>query len=245
MPRPGAVMNTSVLRPGQRAVTADTLIEHGGLIVLHGLGVSGPPGRITGEVRRSDHTPLRWARVRVVGTAHVTTVDSSGKFVFDSVSPGLHAIVVEHAIYDTAGLRVAEREFVLDAGSERNFEFVAPTEREVGDRLCPNRNWRWPTLRITLLNGRTSAPVADADLRLHWLTLVHEARPNLPPVPVMQDAHREARTAFDGVAIFCSIEPGRPLTLSVVDSESRLRPLVTMTLGSQENRAATIQVPPM
>ena len=243
MSRPGSVMTPRPTGMGQRAVTADTLVEHGGLIVLHGLGASGPPGRVTGEVRRPDGAPLRWARVRVVGTAHVATVDSAGRFTFDSVIPGPHAIVVEHAQYDSAGLRVAEREFVLDEGSERHFDFVAPTQREIGDRLCPHRNWRWPTLRVTLLDTQTSAPVADADLRLQWLTLVYEARQGISvPVGVMQDAYRNARTAADGVAMFCSIEPGKQLILSLLEADSRQRVLANLILALQENRTTTIRV---
>ena len=244
MPRPGSVMTNRPTGMGQRDVTPDTLVEQGGLIVLHGLGDNGPPGLVTGEIKRPDRKPLRWARVRIVGTTHLATVDSAGRFAFDSVTPGFHAIVVEHPEYDAAGLRVAEREFVLDPGSERNFDFVAPTEREIGDRLCPNRNWRWPTLRVTLINELTSAPVVDTDLRLHWQTLIYEARQNLAPVPVIREAHRNARTALDGVAVFCSIEPGKKLTLSLLESESRLRPLASLSLGLQENRATTIRVSP-
>jgi hypothetical protein len=245
MPRPGAVMTARASIMDQRPIPADTLIEHGGLIVLYGLGDDGPPGQVTGEVRGPDGGPLRWAQVRLVGTAHVAVVDSAGRFAFDSVSPGAHAIVVQHARFDAFGLRVAEQEFVLDEGSARHLTFVAPSERQMGDALCPNRNFRWATLRITLLDRRTSSPVGDAALRLQWLTLVHEDRLGArQPVAVMRDVFRDASTTDRGVAVFCSIEPAKDLTLSLLAPGDRLTPLARFKLGPRENGNVVVHLPP-
>ena len=242
MPRPGAVMTARVTGMGGRQTSADTLIEQGGLIVLYGLA-AGPPGRITGEAKNSDGRPLRWARVRLVGTAHATVVDSAGRFSFDSVDPGPHAIVVEHARFDSTGLRVAEREFVLDDGSERHFTFVAPNDRQVGDMLCPNRNARWATLRVTLVDTRTSTVVPDAALRLQWLSLVYESRQGVNgPVAVMREVYRDDRTTTAGVAVFCSIEPGKQLTLNMIEPDNRSTPLTTLTLGPQENKNVIVRL---
>ena len=243
MPRPGAVMTARLTGMGGRQTSADTLIEQGGLIVLYGLS-AGPPGRVTGVAKSADGKPLRWARVRLVGTAHATVVDSAGRFSFDRVDPGPHAIVVEHARYDSTGLRVAEQEFVLDDGSERDFTFIAPNDRQLGDMLCPNRNARWATLRVTLVDGRTSAVVPAAALRLQWLSLVREARLGVSgPVEVMRDYYRDDRTTAEGVAVFCSIEPGKKLTLNLVDPDNQSTPLTTFTLGPQENRNVIVRLP--
>jgi hypothetical protein len=243
MPRPGSVMTSRATGMSLRETSADTLIEQGGLIVLYGLR-AGPPGRITGEAVAADGKPLRWARVRLVGTGHHVVVDSAGRFSFDSVTPGAHAIVVEHARFDSTGVRVAEQEFVLDDGAERHFRFVAPTGRQIGDMLCPNRNARWATLRVTLLDPRTSTVVPDAGLRLQWLAMVHEARAGVDrPVAVMRDVYRDNRTAADGVAVFCSIEPGKTLTLNLLGSNNQSTPLMTLTLGLQENGNVIVRLP--
>jgi hypothetical protein len=228
---------------GGRQTTADTLIEQGGLIVLYGLA-AGPPGRVTGEAKSSDGKPLRWARVRLVGTAHATVVDSAGRFSFDNVDPGPHAIVVEHARYDSTGLRVAEQEFVLDDGSQRSFMFVAPNDRQMGDMLCPNRNARWATLRITLIDAQASTVVPGAALRLQWLSLAYESRLGVSgPVAVMRDVYRDGQTTSEGVAMFCSIEPGKELTLNMIEGDNRATSLATLTLGAQENRNVIVRLP--
>jgi hypothetical protein len=244
MPKPGSVMTPRVTGMDARQTSADTLIEQGGLIVLYGLA-AGPPGRITGEAKSADGKPLRWARVRLVGTAHATVVDSAGRFSFDGVDPGAHAIVLEHARFDSIGVRVAEQEFVLDDGAERHFRFVAPNERQVGDMLCPNRNARWATLRVTLIDERTSRVVPDAALRLQWLSLVAESRLGVAgPVTVMRDVNRDDRTTAEGVAVFCSIEPGKEVTLTMIEPDDRSTPLTTLTLGPQENRIVVVRLPP-
>jgi hypothetical protein len=245
MPRPGSVMTGSASMASQRTVTADTLVEHGGLIVLYGLGEDGPPGQVTGEVRGPDGRPLRWAQVRLVGTPHLAVVDSAGKFAFDSVSPGAHAIVVQHARFDAFGLRVAEQEFVLDDGATRHLTFMAPSDRQMGDALCPGRNVRWATLRVTLLDRGTSSPVGNVDLRLHWLALVHEERLGVRrPVAVMRDQIRDASTTERGVAVFCSIEPEKELTLNLVDAGDRVTPLATFKLRALENGNIVVHLPP-
>jgi hypothetical protein len=243
MPRPGAVMTARVTGMGGRQTTADTLIEQGGLIVLYGLG-AGTPGKVTGEAKSSDGKPLRWARVRLVGTEHTMVVDSTGRFSFDNVDPGVHAIVVEHARFDSTGVRVAEQEFVLDDGAQRHFSFVAPNDRQIGDMLCPNRNARWATLRVTLVDARTSTVVPDAALRLQWASLVQESRLGVSgPVAVMRDVYRDDRTTAEGAAVFCSVEPGKQLTL-MIDQDNRSISLTTLTLAPQENKNVVVRVPP-
>jgi hypothetical protein len=150
---------------------------------------------------------------------------------------------VEHARFDSTGLRVAEREFVLDDGSERHFTFVAPNDRQVGDMLCPNRNARWATLRVTLVDTRTSTVVPDAALRLQWLSLVYESRQGVNgPVAVMREVYRDDRTTTAGFAVFCSIEPGKQLTLNMIEPDNRSTPLTTLTLGPQENKNVIVRL---
>jgi hypothetical protein len=74
--------------------------------------------------------------------------------------------------------------------------------------------------------------------------MVHEARAGVDrPVAVMRDVYRDNRTAADGVAVFCSIEPGKTLTLNLLGSNNQSTPLMTLTLGLQENGNVIVRLP--
>jgi hypothetical protein len=98
---------------------------------------------------------------------------------------------------------------------------------------------------VTLLDRGTSSPVGNVDLRLHWLALVHEERLGVRrPVAVMRDQIRDASTTERGVAVFCSIEPEKELTLNLVDAGDRVTPLATFKLRALENGNIVVHLPP-
>jgi hypothetical protein len=242
MPRPSRVQFRSLGGPRRERLMIDGLGQEGGMILIHGLETFDKPGTVTGTIARSGK-PLTWTRIRLVGTPFRTIVDSSGRFRFDSVPPGLHSIVAEHPDFEVFGIRAAEEEFVLQEGATRHLVFRAPGEKEIADAMCPHRDWRLPTLHVALLDERSGRPLRGTRLRLRWIDVVTERRGDLfAKVPRERDL--DATTDDLGNAVFCSVPAERTLTLGY-PVDAGLYPLHTFKLGTQENAVATLRVSPL
>ena len=239
MPSPGARLAEPAADFGERL--KGLLHEEGGVVVLYGSEEFGAPGTVEGRVLFTSGSPLRRARVRLVGTPFATTVDSAGRFRFDSVPSGPHAIVVEHDDFASLGVRVAEQEFLLDEGTKRSFVFRAPTEEERLERACPGRDERSATLRILAVSSGTQLPVENADLKLSWTQLSRTYR-GRSLVEAMIDQWRDVRTDAGGRAVFCSVAPSLDLLLTVERNGETVE-LQRLKLNPKQVRLLTVEVP--
>jgi hypothetical protein len=242
MPRPSRVEFRGAGISKQERLVMNGLGQEGGMILINGLEAFDNPGSVTGSIVRAGK-PLLGTRVRLVGTPFQTVVDSAGRFRFDSVPPGLHAIVAEHPDYAAFGIRAAEQEFVLQEGATRDLAFVAGGEKEIADAMCPGRNWRLPTLRVTLIDEQSRRPLANVRLRMRWLDVEVTARHNDMLVKEARDIDRDVTTDAGGSAVFCSIPAARSLTVGY-PIDGGLYPLHTFKLGPQENAVATLRASP-
>jgi hypothetical protein len=222
---------------------SDGLAEEGGMIVVQGVVPFERPGLITGSVTQPNGRPLASARVRLVGTTFRAVADARGRFRFDSLPPGLYAIVAEHRDYDVFGLRAAEQEFVLVEGATRDIVLRALGEKEIADQLCPGRDWRRATLRVTLVNERTSQPMPGTRLRLRWLDVDVVVRGGLEG-RVARDTDVDLTTDQNGIAMFCSVATGRTVTLGYPVDSTGLYPLHTFRLEREQNQIATVRASP-
>lgn len=241
MPQPSMVELRGVGMTTREQLLLKGLGEEGGMILIHGLEAFDKPGTITGSIVRAGK-PLTGTRVRLVGTPFETRVDSSGRFRFDSVPPGLHAIVAEHPDFAAFGIRAAEQEFVLQEGATRHLAFVARGEKEIADAMCPGRNWRLPTLRVTLVDEKSRRPLANTQLRMRWLEVVFAMHGDLRGKET-RDIDQDVRTDDQGNAVFCSLPAARMLTLGY-PIEGGLYPLQTFKLGTQDNAIAIVRADP-
>jgi hypothetical protein len=216
------------------------LREDGGMLMYPG-STDWKPGSVSGEVVGTDGGPLRWSTVRVVGFSTPVVVDSAGRFRFDSVPPGPHVIVVEHPQYEAFGQRAAEVTFLLDEGGARHIAVRTLSDREVGDNLCPGRNWRWATLRATLLDS-AGTPLANTHLALEWLEMRRFRGPERALIERMVEVRREDWTDSAGVAVFCSVAPGRELTLNSLEEGRPAQPVGKFKLGNQQNKTIVLRV---
>jgi hypothetical protein len=241
MPRPSLIEFRSVGGPRRERLMLDGLGQEGGMILVNGLEKFDKPGTVTGRIARGGK-PLTGTRIRLVGTAFQTMVDAAGRFRFDSVPPGLHAIVADHPDFAVFGVRAAEQEFVLQEGDTRDLAFVARGEKEIADAMCPGRNWRLPTLRVTLLDEQSRRPLTSTRLRMRWLDVVVAKHGDLTGRET-RDRELDVITDHAGNAVFCSLPASRTLTLGY-PVEGGLYPLHTFKLGPQENGVATVRATP-
>jgi hypothetical protein len=240
MPQPG--MLKVMVRPGE-------FVEHRGLVhfredggmLMYPGSLDWKPGRVSGEVIGKSGGPLRGSTVRVVGVSTRAVVDSAGRFRFDNVPPGPHVIVVEHPQYEAFGQRAAEVTFLLDEAGARHIEIRTLSDRQVGDNLCPGRNWRWATLRTVLLDS-AGMPLAKVHLNLQWLEMRRFPGPERKIIERMVDVRREDWTDSAGVAVFCSVAPGRELTLNYLEEGRPAQRVGQFKLGNQQNKAMVLRV---
>jgi hypothetical protein len=243
MPRP----RTSTLRAAgsvvREALMTDGIAEEGGMIVVQGAVPYDKPATIVGTVARANGGPLSGARVRLVGTGFRVAADAAGRFRFDSIPPGLYALVAEHGDYDVFDMRAVEHEFALEEGVTRQFAFKAAGEKEIADKLCPGRDWRRATLRITLVDERTQRPMPGVLLRLRSLVVKAVMHGDV----LGREAHDvdiDVTTNPAGVAMFCSVATGQTVTLGYPVDSTGLFPLHTFRLEREQNQIATVKAAP-
>jgi hypothetical protein len=135
---------------------------------LHGQ-VSPPAIPVRGIVYDSLRLrPLAGARI-TLGGLRVTTTDPRGRFLFDSVTPGVYTFTAEHAALDSIGFSgITTRSLVRDSGDE--VRIATPSFRTLWGIACDQRP---PPNDSGLVYGTVrdvgrADPVGGADVRLSW-----------------------------------------------------------------------------
>src|SRR6185503_19750602 len=131
--------------------------------------------------------------------------------------------------------------FLLDEAGARHIEIRTLSDRQVGDNLCPGRNWRWATLRTVLLDS-AGMPLAKVHLNLEWLEMRRFPGPERKVIERMVDVRREDWTDSAGVAVFCSVRPARELTLNFLEEGRPAQRVGIFKLGNQQNKAVVLRV---
>jgi hypothetical protein len=181
------------------------ILEEGGFVDAPRLRDGERPATIAGTVRDGDGKLLAGARVVVTGTSLSATSDLRGRYLIDSVPPGVRILTVEHHVYDALGVRAGEAKVLLDEGVVRDVSFDGPDAEDVAGMLCGGDAERGRvTLRLTVLDSATARPIQG--LRLSLAERDGSADGNA----YAQDLEADA----NGVVTFCNAPANRPLALT-------------------------------
>lgn len=181
------------------------IVEEGGFVDSPHLREGERPATIAGTVRDGDGKVLAGARVGVSGTSLNAITDSRGRYMIDSVPPGVRMLLVEHPQYEALGVRAGESKVLLDEGAVRDVSFDGPDAEEVAGMLCGGETERGRvTLRLMVLDSATARPMPGLRLSL-------AERDGSADGDVYA---RELEADGDGAVVFCNAPANRPLTLT-------------------------------
>lgn len=133
--------------------------------------VTGPPRRIRGVIFDSllSSAPLRGAVLTLDATTRMTVANDSGAFEFDSVSPGMHRLVVRHPMLDSMGIDTIG--VPMSVGAQGDAATAALPDAERFMRLACNAS-RTRTGDGMLLgvvrNARTDQPMPGVEVAAAW-----------------------------------------------------------------------------
>ena len=203
------------------------ILEEGGFVDSPSLRSHERPAMIAGTIRNGDGAPLVGARVTIAETGKSTTTDSRGRYMIDGVPPGVRMVTVEHAQYDSLGVRVGESRVLLDEGTVRDVSIDGPDAGEVAAMLCgPDAVRGRGTLRLTIIDSATARPMKGLRLSL----AERDTSGN------DEAWAQEFEADGNGVVVFCSAPANRPLMLTAKSGKTSAR--VELRLP----RGLTIQV---
>ena len=189
------------------------ILEEGGVVQTGADAVAGEaPVAVTGIIRDGASLPLAGAAVSIANTMLRTVSDDSGRFSIDSVPAGLQSIVAEHPRYDALGVRAAEQDLLLDAGSHRALVLDAPSDAQIPTRLCgapPEAGHG--TLRVVVVEAVSRVPVPGMRVTLADRNARVSASGYL--------AHAE--TDLRGTALFCGAPAERLLEVTAASADKR------------------------
>ena len=181
------------------------IVEEGGFVDSPHLRLGERPATITGTVRDADGRVLAGARVVIAGTSLNATTDVRGRYLIDSIPPGVRMLQVEHPQYDAFGVRAGEVKVLLDEGVQRDVSFDGPDTDEIAGMLCGGEAERGRvTLRLTVLDSATTRPMRGLRLSLAERDGSADG-----------DSYgRDLEADENGVVVFCNAPANRPLTLT-------------------------------
>lgn len=218
--------------------TTFTLAEEGGVVKAD---VSRPPqrvGAIAGVARDSAGRAMAGAQVRLDGTSRTAVADAEGRFVFDSLDPGQHAVRLAAPWYDSLGVTAAEVAVEVRSGERRRVELRAMDARAVTMHLCRGEGAPFGrgTLRLTVRDGASGAPIGGAPVRVTWMSTVGRAAGDSVP------ASLEGETDARGVATFCEVPAERRVTVVITSRGGEGETVRELTLRAREVRAMEVGV---
>jgi len=189
------------------------ILEEGGLVQAADAALLGAkPATISGTIRDAASRPLAEAAISIAGTSLRTVSDAEGRFTIDSVPPGLQVVVADHPRYDALGVRAAEENLLLDAGSERALILDAPSDAQIPERLCgAPLEAGHGTLRLIVLEAVTLVPVPGMRVTLA------DRKAKVSGSGFFTQAETDSR----GAALFCSAPAERLLEVTATTTDKR------------------------
>lgn len=195
-----------VFRSGEGTTRKTGLLEEGGVVLRDSIDLSTATATVEGVVRSSTGRPLVGAVVRVVGTHLRAVTTNDGRYALDSVPEGVQFFIADHDSLIPYGVRVGQRQMLIDEGSRRTLEFTAPTPGEIGLSLCAGRPGARTraVLRVIAVDSTTDFPVAGARIRLSIRGAEASRAADIS----------SAETDADGAVVFCDVVTEIPLLLA-------------------------------
>lgn len=219
------------------------LVEEGGMVYADSLRLGDTPATVRGVVLDPNRRPLAGATVRLLGTARQATSDVRGAFTLKAVPAGLRMVVVTHPAYDSLGVRVAERQLLLQEGETRQTEFRGATNAMIASRACARRplGARSAALRVVLLDSLSAAPLGGRRVVV--------TRADAAAGPASADSAAagqspdrwEMETDAEGVALICGVPAATRIAISVVAND-RVSLQATLTVPAGELASRTVRV---
>ncbi|MDB4916537.1 MAG: hypothetical protein JWM95_4181 [Gemmatimonadetes bacterium] len=236
--KPGAARTDTVKAPAPKAPAAPELPK---FAYLQGVAVDSVHG-----------DPLAAALIQAEGTSRIAITDSLGRFLLDSIEPGPHRILVDHALLDTLGITLVTDTMRFVAGEITRTVLAVPAADHLATLFCKPAT---RTLGPGALVGRvrepdTEMPAVGARVSLVW----YDA--DLPGMPAglkvkKSPRVRETTVGADGTYRLCGLplafegklqaqrkDGGATAEVTISQSESVLS-LRSMSVAALPRLAAT------
>ena len=150
--------------------------------------------------------PLSGALVQVEGTGRMGATDSLGRFLVDSIPPGVYRLLVEHPVLDTLGISLVTPKMAFEANSITRATLGVPSPAFLTNIYCPGAK---RVLGPGALVGRirepdTDIPAEGARVSFVWYD---PDPPGLPSSIKMKRVPRVRSTEVnaDGVYKLCGL----------------------------------------
>lgn len=112
---------------------------------------------------------LAGAEVLIEGSDRSVITDSLGRFVVDTLPPGIYQVGVFHPVLDTLDLSLATQPFRLGPDSATTIVLAVPSARTLATRACgPREAGRESAIVGRVIDPETFIPVQHAEVSLAW-----------------------------------------------------------------------------
>jgi hypothetical protein len=150
-------------------------------------------------------------------------------------------VLAEHERYTALGMPLGDETVSLEEGETQRVTLRALSNAEIIQQLCngapgPGR----ATLRLTMVDSRTGAPLGALPVWIHWTDpAVDERAGNDRRFPGFRSA-----TDPRGVVTFCDLPDGLELELEIIRANDNTVPVTRFRLGYGEVAARTVRARP-
>ena len=171
-------------------LTSSSLAAQAPLITVHGVAY---------DSLRSE--PLKAAVVVVLGDARTSLTDDRGRFQFDSLIPGRHTFVVQHAYLDSLGLPGLSKVVMVTDGKD-GVRLAVPSFATLWRGVCgstppKDTGFVYGTIRDVARRD----PVPDAAVTLSWVETQFDKRQGLRQKRMTAPTRANAR----GIYAVCGV----------------------------------------
>lgn len=128
-------------------------------------GMSALQGYVVDSIH---NVPLNNAKILIEGTTRAAMTDKEGHYRIDSIAPGPHRVVVQHALLDTAGLVMRTPEYPFAANQAHELDLTIPAGDRIAGAFCPPamRN-RGPAIMVGFVRDPdTNSPALGSKVQL-------------------------------------------------------------------------------
>ncbi len=157
--------------------------------------------------------PLAGALVSLIGGSRTTMSDASGRFRFDSVSPGTYTATLMHEALDSLGMSGVSARVVV-TGVRDSVQLGVPSFSTLWRAACgsssapPDSGFVFGTVRSAPLE----TPLAGASVAMSYVTLRYDAVAGM----VQKRVRGVVRTDAEGSYALCGVPLDVPLRLMII-----------------------------
>jgi hypothetical protein len=156
--------------------------------------------------------PLVGALVSLVGGSRTTTSDASGRFRFDSVSPGTYTATLMHEALDSLGLSGVTARVVV-TGARDSVQLGVPSFSTLWRTACGSSAAPMDSGFVfgTVRSADREQPITDARVAMSYVTLRYDAVAGM----VQKRVRGEVRTDGEGSYALCGVPLDVPMRLMI------------------------------